>query len=160
MMAAMLGLCACSPETGSVTGITRTPAGGLEAVVLTCEGTADMVGIETDGDPDARTDFVWTTQRTRKTLRMTLTSETLERGEFTSEEELLGVGSFTSEVVGYDTSHRWNSLPVHLTSGVLAELEHGQVTYGSVVSAQRTVSEEEFARTGCDLLDSLYSESP
>ncbi len=53
----------------SVTGITRTATGDLMAVVLTCDGTADMVGVETDGDPDANTDFVWETERTRDTLR-------------------------------------------------------------------------------------------
>lgn len=141
-------LSGCSPETGSVTGITRTATGDLEAVVLTCDGTADMVGVETDGDPNANTDFVWETERTRDTLRVTLTREGLQ------ESDLLGTGGFTTEVGGYDTSHRWNSLSVPLTQDILDELEHGTITYGGPAWGLELAqaSEEDFAATGCEAL--------
>ncbi|WP_380163476.1 hypothetical protein [Jannaschia sp. R86511] len=149
----MVLLSGCSPETGSVTGITRNEAGDLEAVVLTCRGTADMVGVETDGDPDARTDHVWETERTRGTLRLPLTREGLQ------ENELLGTGGFTAEVVGYDTSHRWNSITVPLTQDILDGLQRGSITYGNPDWGLelRQVDEDEFANAGCAALqETLY----
>lgn len=147
----VLGVCVlmlvgCTPETGSVTGLTRTEAGDLEAVVLTCDGSADMVGVERDGDPDAHTDYVWETERTSETLRISLTQVGLEEGD------LLGQGGFTSQVFGYDTSHRWNSISVPLTRTVLDDLQHGTVTFGNPEEGQQLqqVSEEDFAASGCD----------
>lgn len=145
-------LSSCGPATRSVTGITRSEAGELEAVVLVCEGTANMVGVETDGDRDARTDYVWETKRTKGILRLTLTRAGLE------ESDLLGTGDFTAEVGGYDTSHEWNSITVPITEGILDELDPGSITYGNPdwgLKLQQ-VSEKEFAASGCeDLQKSL-----